>query len=280
MVWSQSRFIFSRILFLASLLYAANLLGQTTGGIPPLRKTEPSKTPSQPQTLQRQESQDGKTQNSTQPINPSLLISEGWAAFIGSNGLVDEKKAFDLTLGGISSLDPSLHSRAIDVGRNNLSVFYFCAVDRRVRDYEKGISLSASGDLSSDYSQDNFVWAVFFKREKVKDQAAFFRVLKTNWPSHPVNAYIDSLGGRPPDSPDHAYQIVERAANDGDPHAAMRMGYRYECYDNDPNLPLALLWYRKARSLHDQGNSTASRIKSTNDRINRIVLISEGKVVK
>ncbi len=263
-------------------LYTASSIGQTTGGLPPIRKNEPGKSPSQPQppVSQRQDSQAGKAKSATPPINPNLLINEGWAAFIGSNGLVDEKKAFDLTLGGINSLDPSLHSKAIDVGRNNLSVFYFCAIDRRVRDYEKGIAMSSSLDLGSDYSQDNFVWGVFFKREQVKDQTAFFRVLKANWPTHPVNTYLDSLGGRAPDSPDHAYQIVERAANEGDPNAAMRMGYRYECYDNEPNLPLALLWYKKARSLHEQASSSTSRIKSTNDRINRIALISDGKMAK
>lgn len=191
----------------------------------------------------------GQKESGHKETDPGIsLINEGWRYFIGSTGVVNEKKAFDITLSGVNSLSPEAHKNIIGVGLNNLSVFYFCAQDPRIRDYQRGILLDESRDITSDqYSPDNFVWAVFVQMQKVNDPVAFFRTLKEKWPTHPVNKYVDSLGGKPPISADQAYLVLKDFAEKGDPHAAMRVGYRYECYDRSPDINQAIYWYRRAR---------------------------------
>ena len=262
------------------MLCGIGAFAQTSGGLPPVRKVEPTKPSLPPQSSPQPQSEIRNSTIDPEPFDPNSLINEGWKTFIGAAGIVDEKKAFDLTLGGINSLDPNVYERAISIGRNNLSVFYLCAQDPRVRDFRKGMKLKAGRDFRDNMSLDNLVWDVYLQRERAKDLSDFYLVLKKDFPAHPVNGYVDSLGGKAPESTEHAYAVLERFANDGDPYAAMRIGYRYECYERAPELNLAISWYRKAKDLHERNNASERTIKSTADRINRLVLISEGKSVK
>ena len=208
------------------------------------------------------------------------LIDEGWQSFIGARGIVDEMKAVDLTLEGIKALDPDVQPRVLSTGRNNLSVFYLCAQDPRIRDYRKGTDLSSRSEISDNFSLDNAIWSVYLQRQSVQDLPGFYRFVKKEVPAHPVNRYIEALDGKGPDSSEQAYAVLERFANIGDPNAALRIGYRYECYDRAPELNLAISWYRKAKDLYEQNNASNARIKSVADRINRLVMISEGKIAK
>lgn len=281
MFLSQSLLTLGRSAFLIFfMLYAANSLGQTTGGIPPVRNSGASKSPDQTKPERRDQSRSSRATETEQPFDPSALVREGWAAFIGSDGVVDERRAFNLTLEAINTLSPMLYSLELDVAKNNLSVFYLCATDLSVRDYQKGIAYADFSSFVSNLSQDNFVWGVFIKRHQVRDEAEFYQLIKTKRPTHPVNKYIDFLNGKPPDSAGHAYSILERFASEGDPYAATRMGFRFECSDKQPDIPLALSWYRKARSLHEKSSAPSSRIKSLSDRINRLALILDGKVMR
>jgi TPR repeat protein len=214
-----------------------------------------------------------------EPIDPNSLINDGWRSFIGVNGAVDEKKALDLTLRAIDLMNPKEHERSISIAWNNLAVFSLCAQDPRVRDFRKGMEINSARDYSDSMSLDNLAWGVYLQRDSVKNPTEFYVALKKNWPTHPVNRYVDSLGGKAPESSEQAYAVLERFANDGDPHAAMRIGYRYECYDRSPEPQLAVNWYKKAQDLHERNNASERTIRVTSDRIKRLVLILEGKMV-
>ena len=245
---------------------------QVSGGLPPIKKMEsPKTTPAQTPE---------KTATLAESIDPASLISDGWRHFIGANGIVDEKKAFDLTLGGIQLSNQETQKRAISVGKNNLAVYYLCAQNPLVRDVAKGEEFNQ--DFKDSMSIDNLVWAVFVQRRGVKDFALFYQFLKNEVPAHPVNKYVDSLNGKLPESVDQAYAVLEKFATNGDPAAAMRIGYRYECYYPNPDINLAIAWYKKAKELYEGTNANTSErtIQSVNDRIRRLVLISEGKVAK
>lgn len=270
------------ILLICIVMGCSQAVAQTSGGLPPSRKVDQQRESPPPsrQFPSSNQSEAPKPPLELQPFDPGAAINEGWSVFVGRSGVVDEKRAFDLTLGGIKSLDPSSHARVISVGMNNLSVFYKCAQDRKVRDYVKGENLSEQRGLNDFYSLDNLVWSVFLLRGRVDNRAQFFKDLKSKWSEHPVNQYVDFLGGKAPESVDHAYSILTQFADRGDAHAALRLGFRYECSDLEPDITTALRWYEKSRDLYLRGNASEQRIKSVSDRINRLRLILDGKFVR
>ena len=270
------------ILLICVVMGCSQVVAQTSGGLPPSRKIDQKKEslPSSRQSPASSQSETPKAPLELKPFDPGAAINEGWSVFIGRSGVVDEKRAFDLTLGGIKSLDQSINARIISVGMNNLSVFYKCAQDRRVRDYFKGESLNEQRRLNDFYSSDNLVWSVFLLRGRVDNTAQFFKELKSKWREHPVNKYVDFLGGKAPESVDHAYSILTQFADTGDADAALWLGFRYECSDLEPDIATALRWYEKSRDLYLRDNASEQRIKSVSDRINRLRLVLDGKFVR
>ena len=260
------------ILMLLAVAFTFTVSAQVSGGLPPIKRADlPQPAPKQTE---------GKIATLPESINPSSLISAGWRHFIGANGIVDEKKAFDLTLGGIQLLRKETQKRAISHGKNNLSVFYLCAQNPLVRNVTMGEQFNQ--DLNDSNSIDNLIWAVFVQRREVKDFPLFYDLLKNEFPAHPVKKYIDSLNGRLPESTEQAYAVLEKFANSGDSSAAMRIGYRYECYYSNADILVAIGWYRRAKQLYEEANiKTPERtVMSINDRIQRLILISEGKIAK
>ena len=266
-------------------LCSSNILfAQTTGSLPPLKSTQsinnsntkkqiqPSKQ-AQPQQPSSQQDSNKKTY-----FNASLLVNDAWGFFSGKNGIVDEKKAFDYNQIAIKTLVDEKDKEALSVAKNNLSVLYLCAIDPSVRDTKIGFSYNQ--DLNDPYSIDNIIWNAFTYLRPINDPKKFYEIIRRDFPNHPVNNYIDKLNGIAPLNQEAAYKFLTEMAEAGDPYAALRVGYRYECYFDKIDINEAIRWYSLSKELHTKNGSNERTLQSVEVRINRLILIRDGKTAK
>ncbi len=258
-----------RIILLAIFLSIGSAaIAQPSGGLPPIRRSEPTRL---------------------SPEAAEALINQGWREFLGASGIVNERKARDLTLLGvdaineesIKSLKPSEIADmryARSVGLNNLKVFDHCAIDAQVRNQQQSQSIHSRQEYLDHFSIENFLWNVFLKRQSVRDVTEFIQFLQTLSNPHPINRYVAKLGSRLPDSVNEAYRVLEEFAIDGDPEAAKWMAYRYECREAPPQIHQAMTWYRVAISNFEKAGGTQPKAAETKKRLQRLNLIHEGKL--
>ncbi len=263
----------NKVLIAAAILCSigSHAVAQKSGGLPPIRRTEPP------------------------PIHPdevaAELINSGWREFIGASGTVDEWKARELTVRGIEATKtkPSPGVAAApderlqqtrSVGLNNLLVFERCAIDIRVRRSPSQQRSRNLQEYEDRYSVDNAIWDIFLRRTSIENIDKFLRLIKESSVSHPVKRYVTRLGGRLPVSTQEAYKVLEEFANEGDPDAALRLAFRYECSEDAPQLQAAIRWYEIAITTYPRVGATERRIDGVKARLNRLVLISEDKIRK
>lgn len=255
---------------------------QTTGGLPAIRPSQsPPKIISPQRAAEPRSSVPNKNTLNIQAASNRTLINEGWYAFIGANGFVDEKNALRYTLAAIDRLKDQTSDadkRLLSYAQNNLTVIYLCAVSPNVRDIVAGINYQP--DLNSYFAIDNFIWAVFLRRESVENLAEFNTAILKFFPDHPVTRYVSSLGGKLPTDVQAAYDFLTDMSMAGDPNAAMRLGFRQECGFSDTNIEEAILWYGRARDLQVAIGANPQVLKGIEDRIKRLKLFMNGRVKK
>lgn len=254
------------------LLLAESLLSfaiaQTSGGLPPIRRLAPE---------------------AISPKEAEALINQGWREFVGTQGLVNESRAFNLTLRGVNAvneeavkgLSTSIASdarRTRSVGLNNLLVFARCAVNRRIRISSENETSQKAQEYHDDFSVNNAVWDVYLRRTKIKaSEDDFINFMRERVGSHPINRYLFKLGNRLPDSVDQAYQVLEDFAKDGDADAALRIAFRHECREDSPQLQQAIIWYEVAISNSEKAADSPWLIYGAKERLQRLRLIQSGR---
>jgi hypothetical protein len=243
------------------------VFAQSSGGLPPIRRSEPA---------------------TISPKEAEALINQGWREFIGAQGIVNERKAFDLTLRGINAikeeaikgLSTSLADdvrRTRSVGLNNLSVFERCAVDGRIRVSSKNQSKVGHQEYKDSFSIENAIWDVYLKRTKISvTEEEFIEFVRERASSHPINRYLAKLGNRLPESSDEAYRVLEGFAADGDAEASLRIAFRFECREEPPQIQLAISWYEKAISTYEKSADSPWLTFGAKQRLQRLKLIQSG----
>ena len=208
------------------------------------------------------------------------IANDAWFLFVGRKGYVNEKLALEKTLMAIELLKNSGDEVVLSVVVNNLSVIYGCSINENVRDLEKKLDLHR--DYSDERSQDNLIWSVFLKKTEFSNDISqeFYRMLATDFPSHPVKKYMDYLGKVLPQDTNAAYELLKIRANSGDADAAMRYGYRYECDFAEVDVDEAIQWYSKANKLYEKNKLNSKEINSSGERLKRLQLIKNGKFLK
>jgi hypothetical protein len=241
---------------------------QSSGGLPPIRRSEPV---------------------TISPKEAEALINQGWREFVGAQGMVNERRALDLTLRGINAikeeaikgLSTSLADdvrRTRSVGLNNLSVFERCAVDGRIRASSENQNREARQEYNDNFSLDNAVWDVYLRRTKISaKEDEFIQFMRDKVSSHPINRYLVKLGGRLPASADEAYRVLEGFATDGDAEAALRIAFRFECREEPPQLQQSITWYETAISNSEKTASSPWLSFGAKERLQRLRLIQAGK---
>lgn len=252
---------------IALLLFVVHtsVFSQSTGGMPPVRIN--------PKSIE-------KSNEIIKPIpfNSSTLINEGWQFFIGKNGFVDEKKAYDYTLAAIYSIDESAaDKKSLSIAKNNLLVIYSCSLNKSVRNILKADQYPQ--DFEDSNSIDNLIWAIFLQRKNIPNYKIneTYRIIRENFPNHRVNKYLEQLNGNPPSSIEAAYKFLRGQIDNGDAEASMRYGYAFECAFDSTNIDEAIKWYEKAKEIYLNDESNVRRFNSINDRIKRLQLIKDGK---
>jgi hypothetical protein len=244
--------------FTLALVLVGNFLcpaiAQTTGGLPPIRREAPPPTP---------------------PIDPRKLINDGWGLFLGRDGYVNELMALKLTLQGIEFATEKQLSHARSVGRNNLTVFYRCSRDPLVRDFQKSME-RVKFEIDDMYSWDNIFWDIFYRRSVFPDDEKILDTLTKELPEHLLVKFTKSLGNRWPKDRSEANAVLENAAKQSDPEAALRMAFRFECGEETQEFDKARQWYKTAIGLFEKSGNTI-RATSATARLNRLNLIAEGR---
>ena len=270
----------SSFCILVSFLFETSF-AQSTGGLPAIRPSQsPAKTAPQ-RSAEHKSNIPSRNSLNVQEADSRTLINEGWRAFVGSDGFVDEKNALRYTLTAIDRLKDKTSDadrRLLSLAQNNLTVIYLCAVSPNVRDVVAGINYQP--DLDSSFAMDNFIWAVFLRRESVENPAEFNKIILEFFPDHPVTRYMSSLGGKLPTDVQAAYDFLIDMSKAGDPNAAMRLGFRQECGFSATNIEEAILWYGRARDLQVAIGANPRVLKGIEDRINRLKLFMNGRVKK
>jgi hypothetical protein len=268
-----SRFSMLVLKILASLFLLLEAIfspvfAQSSGGLPPIRRSEPA-------TISPEEAQ--------------ALISQGWREFVGAQGIVNERRALDLTLRGINAikeeaikgLSTSLADdvrRTRSVGLNNLSVFERCAIDKRIRLSAENQTRETRQEYKDGFSIDNGIWDVYLRRTKISaSDDEFIKYIREQKSSHPINRHITKLGNRLPESIDEAYRVLEEFAADGDAEASLRIAFRFECLEEPPQIQQSITWYERAISNYEKATSSQRRIDSARARLQRLRLIQSGK---
>lgn len=242
-----------------SACYATHCVAQTSGGLPPLRNPAPE---------------------TRQPIvDPRDLINRGWGEFVGRSGIVNESKALELTIDGFNGLKQSQNDQARSVGLNNISVFHSCSFNKKIRNCQRALDMRVNGEYKDAFSVDNMIWHIFLNRFPSITSSNFVDNLKVHYPTHPVNRYVDRLGGRLPNSQKEAYAILEGAADEADPDAARWLAFRYECGEEAPQIHMSIEWYRKAVDFYTRAGAPQSRIDSVQQRLRRLILVGDGHIV-
>jgi hypothetical protein len=257
----------SVLLFLLLDTILSPVIAQTSGGLPPIRRSEPA-------TISLKEVE--------------TLINQGWNEFIGGQGIVNERRALDLTLRGINAIkeeaikglstslaDDFRHARS--VGLNNLSAFERCAIDKRIRLSAENQTRENRQEYKDGYSIDNGIWDVYLRRTKIStSDDNFIKYVRERLSSHPINRYIAKLGNRLPESADEAYRVLEGFAADGDAAASLRIAFRFECREEPPQIQLAISWYEKAISIYEKSADSPWLTFGAKQRLQRLKLIQSG----
>ncbi len=204
------------------------------------------------------------------------LVNKGWAAFVGRDGSVSELDALRLIGEGVR-LAKDRDETVYSVGMNNLSVVHMCAAEASVRDYDFGRKLQLRQLGKNSYTNDNYLWAVFLREENLGSISVsdYYGAIKEGFKTHPINRYSIRLNQKLPNSREHALQILVDEAKKGDPYAAQRIAFSYECSRGPIKMQEAILWYEFALELMRTVADTNPRKISLRERLNRLKYLSK-----
>ena len=88
---------------------------------------------------------------------------------------------------------------------------------------------------------------------------------------------MGKLKGVAPNSIESAYAFLKEQAENGDAEASIRYGYAFECAFETTNHDEAIKWFNKGREIYMRDQNSSNRLKSIEDRIKRLKLITENR---
>ncbi len=204
----------------------------------------------------------------------AALIAQGWGAFIGRAGGVEEFEALRITSEGVRIAKVTGQKNTMSVGLNNLAVFHLCSADVRIRDRELGRKIAGNEVGINSYSSDNYIWGVFLRREQA-DIKKFLSFLDTYERNHPVTAYIKKSSGRLPKDTIEAVKFLQKEAAGGDYLAAQWVAFYYECGTDQIDIPSAREWMALASSNARKSAAPRDMQRAIDERLSRLVILGK-----
>jgi hypothetical protein len=203
------------------------------------------------------------------------LVNLGWELFSGRGKKVDEKAAYEITKYGLQKALSDLqknfssNSHIVSGALNNIGVFHSCSAEPSIKNWNLAMAYfeEAYKYKGSSYAPSNLLWQYFLRERYLNDEEVIelAKELKYN---HRVFKYLNKLGRLPKNHQEATSFLVDEAKL-GDPDAALRIAYRFECGPQKLNFN-AIEWYKFSLNNSVYGSET---YKTAAERLERLELL-------